>query len=897
MSKLRVLENFAGYGSQSIALDNLNIENEVVGISEIEPDAIIAYAALRGCDLNKTVDISIDDMKQILMNKNVGYDFQKNKSRIPRMKKDKLIQLFNADQFSNNLGDISIIKPQDVPQHDLFTYSFPCFLAGTLVLTSNGYKKIEDITDEDYVLTHTNNYQKVVKPMINYADHIYRMSTMSSEDIFVTEEHPFYVRKKHRKHVREDGIVKNKRFFDDPEWIKVKDLDNSYYVGSAINTKSELPKWQGIEYNGVWGHLTKKNELNKLFKNKDFWWLVGRFIGDGWTRDYKVRKDDGFKKHDERVIICCAKNELNEITEVLNRLPLKYNIVEERTVFKVHIVNKELTRYLYQFDKGASNKHLTSDVINLPVDLLESFLDGYISADGFINRYGFIKISSVSNRLIYDVSQCIMKVYKRPVSVYKTSRNKTCVIEGRTVNQRDTYTVTFKKDTRKQDNAFYENGYIWSPINKIEKIKFNGLVYNMEVENDNSYVVQNIIVHNCQDISVAGKQKGVIRGETRSGLLYECERIIEGCKPKYLLMENVKNLVGKKHKPQFDEWLQYLETLGYTNYWQVLNAKDYGVPQNRERVFVVSILGEHEPYKFPEPIKLDKVIRDILDDKVEEKYYINKPFKLVDKGRVKAEFTGVNFEQSKRIYGIDSYFQTLAAKDRGTNNILIDAYLTDFKYKQTSQILNQDGICTTLDTMQGGYREPKILCENIVQDVKVRKYQIDIEGLKQLLKKSKKQSNLSITDISNSLNVNRTTVEHWFRNDNCFSIPDEDIWYKLKELLQISTNEFDAGIMEFEYKLNEFDMSNRVYRTEGIAPTLTATGGESGAKMILREGDYRIRKLTPRECFRLMGLTDAQIDRIQQSELSDSVQYKLAGNSIVVQVLEGIFRNLFINNK
>ena len=122
----------------------------------------------------------------------------------------------------------------------------------------------------------------------------------------------------------------------------------------------------------------------------------------------------------------------------------------------------------------------------------------------------------------------------------------------------------------------------------------------------------------CQDLSIAGKQKGMIRGVTRSGLLYECERIIKCCKPKYLLLENVKNLVGKKNKPQFDEWLKFLEDLGYTNYWKVLNAKDYGVPQNRERVFVVSILGEHEPYNFPLPVKLDKSIKNILEDEAEE---------------------------------------------------------------------------------------------------------------------------------------------------------------------------------------------------------------------------------------------------------------------------------------
>jgi len=276
----------------------------------------------------------------------------------------------------------------------------------------------------------------------------------------------------------------------------------------------------------------------------------------------------------------------------------------------------------------------------------------------------------------------------------------------------------------------------------------------------------------CQDISIGGLQKGIKEG-TRSGLLYECKKIIEYCRPKYLLMENVKNLVSKKFKDQFNEWLSYLETLNYTNHWKVLDAKDYGVPQHRERVFVISILGKHETYKFPEKIELTTRLKDILEGEVEEKYYINKPFKLVDRGRVKAEFKNVNFDQSKRIYGTDSYFQTLGAADRGTNNILVDAYLTDFKYKQISQVLNDRGICVTLDTMQGGYRQPKILC-----------------------------------DGANS---------------------------------------------------------------------------------------YRVRKITPREAFRLMGLNDEEIDKIQLTGLSNAQQYKMAGNSIVVDVLMAIFKNLFNN--
>ncbi|WP_446457331.1 DNA cytosine methyltransferase [Tuanshanicoccus yangjingiae] len=127
----------------------------------------------------------------------------------------------------------------------------------------------------------------------------------------------------------------------------------------------------------------------------------------------------------------------------------------------------------------------------------------------------------------------------------------------------------------------------------------------------------------CQDISLAGYQKGLSQGsKTRSSLLWECKRVIESKKPKYLLMENVKNLVSKKFKADFDRWLEYLESLGYTNYWKVLNAKDYGVPQNRERVFCVSILGEHKGFEFPTGEPLTIRLKDVLEDEVDEKFYL-----------------------------------------------------------------------------------------------------------------------------------------------------------------------------------------------------------------------------------------------------------------------------------
>ena len=142
----------------------------------------------------------------------------------------------------------------------------------------------------------------------------------------------------------------------------------------------------------------------------------------------------------------------------------------------------------------------------------------------------------------------------------------------------------------------------------------------------------------CQDLSVAGKQKGMSKDSgTRSGLLWEVERLltecyIQGPMPDVLIMENVNQVHGKKFRADFDKWCDSLVKLGYTNFWQDMNAKDYGVAQSRNRTFMVSILQQNVIYEFPKPIPLDKKMRDYLEDSVETKYYINneKSQKLID---------------------------------------------------------------------------------------------------------------------------------------------------------------------------------------------------------------------------------------------------------------------------
>lgn len=171
------------------------------------------------------------------------------------------------------------------------------------------------------------------------------------------------------------------------------------------------------------------------------------------------------------------------------------------------------------------------------------------------------------------------------------------------------------------------------------------------------------IIHGspCQDFSVAGLGKGGDKGSgTRSSLMYETLRIVEKLKPKYVIWENVKNLLSKKHRHNFDAYLEAMEGLGYVNYYQVLNAKDYGVPQNRERVFTVSIredlwdrqyLNFDKLFEFPEPMPLTKKLADILEDEVDEKYYLSDEQVVSFKAstaKAQAKGNGFKFEPIER---------------------------------------------------------------------------------------------------------------------------------------------------------------------------------------------------------------------------------------------------------
>ena len=213
----------------------------------------------------------------------------------------------------------------------------------------------------------------------------------------------------------------------------------------------------------------------------------------------------------------------------------------------------------------------------------------------------------------------------------------------------------------------------------------------------------------CQDISVAGKGAGIKEG-TRSGLLFEVERLLrvaseKGTLPKYLLLENVKNLVSKKFKADFDKWLDFLAELGYTNYWKVLNAKDYGIPQNRERVFCISIRGKHEPFVFPKPKELTIRLRDMIDEMVDEKFYLKE-------STIRSILRSTFNSRRDSIRPGDGLANTLLARDwRGPQCVQVGEVVGgkwDKMHDISKRVYEPDGIAPTVHCQQGGNTELKI---------------------------------------------------------------------------------------------------------------------------------------------------------------------------------------------
>lgn len=481
--------------------------------------------------------------------------------------------------------DVRTVRTYDIPDADLWCFGFPCFPAGTLIKTDKGLIPIENLKVGDNVLTHKKRYMPIVQTMNRVTKETYHISAYGTENLVTTAEHPFYVTKKSK--IWDSEKRSYGRHFADFEWVKAKDLTSDHYLTIPIEQEEKPINWDGIEYSR---HGTVYKLCNLPLDNDEFYWFIGRWLGDGWTTE-TTRNDSN--KPRQKVVLCCSHEETVDVLGHIAETGLRYTTSREKTTTKFIFSNNELFAFLRRYGHGAENKFVHQELLQLPKRLLKLVLDGYFSADGCIvdGRY---KATTISRKLAYGIAACINKVYHRGCAIYHTERAKTHKIESRTVNQQDTYQIVFTKENHKQDKAFYKDGYICVPIRNIEVNHEQCTVYNIGVREDESYTANAICVHNCQDISVAGKQKGLQEGE-RSGLFYEIMRLLAGRRqedrPRWLLIENVKNLLSIGSGFDFARLLCEVGWHGYSLQWDTLNSKNYGVPQNRERVFIVCYLG------------------------------------------------------------------------------------------------------------------------------------------------------------------------------------------------------------------------------------------------------------------------------------------------------------------
>ena len=410
---------------------------------------------------------------------------------------------------------------------------------------------------------------------------------------------------------------------------------------------------------------------------------------------------------------------------------------------------------------------------------------------------------------IFDIGKTPLKIDKpvRLIELFAGIGSQAKALERLGVDFEHYRVCEFDKYAVKSYNAIHGTDFATSDVTKIT-------ASDLGIVDTDKYCYILTYSFPCQDLSLAGLQKGMARGgNTRSGLLWEVERLLNECEhlPQILLMENVTQVHGKKNIEHFNEWIEFLESKGYSNYWEDLNAKNYGIPQNRNRTFMVSVLGDYT-YEFPKPIPLELRLKHLLEGHVDDKYYLSEAMLNwfnSNSEKQKALGNGFKFQTAD----INSHAKAITTR---AGQRMDDNYIEEPSVKQIGNLFesksrenpnqgrlyDKDGLSPTLGAMQGGNRQPFVV--------------------------------------------------------------DEPLAY---------------------------DEQNGYIRKDGTVGTLTTDGSSPKHNNRVVEGK-RIRKLTPKECWRLMGFDDADFDKAAQHN-SNTQLYKQAGNSIVVDVLVAIFRNMF----
>ena len=484
---------------------------------------------------------------------------------------------------------------------------------------------------------------------------------------------------------------------------------------------------------------------------------------------------------------------------------------------------------------------------------------------------------------IFDYTMPMIRITKpiRLIELFAGYGSQAMALERMGVKFEHYKVVEFDKYAVSSYNAVHGTEFPTMDITKVHAADLN-------ICDTNKYEYIMTYSFPCTDLSVAGKMAGMKKGSgTRSGLLWEVERILTeinksgGELPQVLFMENVPQVISDANIKDFHAWQDFLSSLGYTNHLQVLNAKDYGVAQNRERCFMFSFLGKYN-YKFPAPIPLQKTMKDYLENEVDEKYYINteKAQKLIEtlitdnriatKSKIGLSVIGSlgpekECQDRVRVFSSDGISPGLRATD----------YKDPTKIIENGNVENKE--CIDLSTVKT--RTIEIANCVTAKDRSISNQQLVGNGV------------LQIGNISKEKDFSNPQVGRIYDSNGCEPT-----------LNTCSGGGHEPKTIVAMRGRNPENPSDRTFgstteqrlepNSQGICNALTSVQKDN---MVL-ENLYRIRKLTPRECGRLMDVSDEDITKMEKVN-SNSQLYKQFGNSIVVGVMVAMFKNLNIDQR
>ena len=752
--RVKFIDWFAGIGGFRRGMELAG--HECVGFCEFDKFATASYISMH---------LLTDEQRKKL-------------NELPQKKRQKEIlkdEYRNGEWYAN---DVRRVCADDIPKADCWCFGFPCFAKGTYILTEKGYIPIEDVSVGDKVLTHKGRWRKVTSTMQRDNARIWDVDGFGILPTRTTAEHPYYVTKP-----------------DQPmEFKKVEQLDDSWYSTMA------LPDAESDGY------------------SKEMWWIIGRYLADGWRVRRKDRPSGG------RIVFAVSNDKRAEFERRLEEAKLHGTYTKERTCGKYHVCNNELYEYLEKFGKYAHGKRIPREALCLSREKAKYFYDGYMSGDGRKDRE---EATSTSAALILGMCIIAQRLGKPVPAVYYTRRNEKCIIQGRECRQRDTYTFRISK---RSIRGHYRGRYVCRELHQPTESMDFGTVYNISVEEDESYVANGAIVHNCQDISVAGKQLG-FQGN-RSSLFFRVMYLIgqleEENKPTYLFIENVKNLLSVNGGWDFARLLIEMEQAGYDAEWQVLNSKDFGVPQNRERCFIVGHL----------------------------------------RGR-----------SSSKVFPVE--------RADGENRVQIIGHKDGCR--RNTQVFDQNGITETLDTAQGGGRGHHVALPCFI-DLAYQGRPVTTDVSRTILARYYKgcsniheNSGIAIPVLTPDRAEKRQNGRR-FKEDGepMFTLTGQDR-HGVATSVPVSMT---RNIVEEEIE-NTLDTSCN----QGIFVQVSEELVVYAVWYERYQCYIAIRKLTPKECFRLQGWTDDYFEKAQFVN-SDSRLYKQAGNGVTVNVIEAIAEKL-----